>query len=47
MRLGSDFWPWIGSAVFPVTGFGPHSDSGFSLGAFRGASGQSMRSTCS
>ena len=21
MRLGSDFWPWIGSAVFPVTSF--------------------------
>ncbi len=21
MRLGSDFWPWIGFAVFPVTSF--------------------------
>jgi len=46
VRLGRAFGPGSGSQCFPLRVFGPHSGSGFSLGAFRGASDQSMRSTC-
>jgi hypothetical protein len=43
---GAIFSPSSGTQRFPLRVFGLNLGSGFSLGGVRGASGQSMRSTC-